>query len=152
VIAICFQVKSELPSTLKAYRSQQHRWSCGPALLFKKMFWEILAAKVSLVHQHAPWNSESDIKILSYVIIWPYVLFSCAESVSLQEVVYDLWLLHCPEDHRNLLHILLFQLPNSSKHSITRSADTEIPVWELIYIPTAITLLNSVGSPRLAWC
>uniref|UniRef100_A0A0E0HLB1 glucomannan 4-beta-mannosyltransferase n=1 Tax=Oryza nivara TaxID=4536 RepID=A0A0E0HLB1_ORYNI len=39
------KVKSELPSTLKAYRSQQHRWSCGPALLFKKMFWEILAAK-----------------------------------------------------------------------------------------------------------
>ncbi|CAM0885165.1 unnamed protein product [Alopecurus aequalis] len=39
------KVKSELPSSLKAYRSQQHRWSCGPALLFKKMFWEILAAK-----------------------------------------------------------------------------------------------------------
>uniref|UniRef100_A0A0A9BKU6 Pco115279a n=1 Tax=Arundo donax TaxID=35708 RepID=A0A0A9BKU6_ARUDO len=30
---------------MKAYRSQQHRWSCGPALLFKKMFWEILTAK-----------------------------------------------------------------------------------------------------------
>ncbi|KAL6838979.1 hypothetical protein ACP4OV_031206 [Aristida adscensionis] len=39
------KVKSELPSTLKAYRSQQHRWSCGPALLFKKMFWDILTAK-----------------------------------------------------------------------------------------------------------
>ncbi|KAF0935219.1 hypothetical protein E2562_031256 [Oryza meyeriana var. granulata] len=39
------KVRSELPSTLKAYRSQQHRWSCGPALLFKKMFWEILASK-----------------------------------------------------------------------------------------------------------
>ena len=49
-VAICFQVKSKLPSTLKAYRSQQHRWSCGPALLFKKMFSEIIVAKVSLVH------------------------------------------------------------------------------------------------------
>uniref|UniRef100_A0A0D9VKY9 glucomannan 4-beta-mannosyltransferase n=1 Tax=Leersia perrieri TaxID=77586 RepID=A0A0D9VKY9_9ORYZ len=64
----CIKVKSELPSTLKAYRSQQHRWSCGPALLFKKMFWEILAAR--------------------------------------------------------------------------------IPLWELIFIPTTITLLNSVGTPR----
>ncbi|KAL1557661.1 glucomannan 4-beta-mannosyltransferase [Salvia divinorum] len=31
------EVRSELPSTFKAYRSQQHRWSCGPANLFRKM-------------------------------------------------------------------------------------------------------------------
>jgi hypothetical protein len=30
--------------------------------------------------------------------------------------------------------------------------EAQIPVWELIYIPTAITLLNSVGTPRLARC
>ncbi|OWM82434.1 hypothetical protein CDL15_Pgr002008 [Punica granatum] len=35
-------VKNELPSTFKAYRFQQHRWSCGPANLFKKMTREIL--------------------------------------------------------------------------------------------------------------
>ncbi|XP_010935702.1 glucomannan 4-beta-mannosyltransferase 1 isoform X1 [Elaeis guineensis] len=34
-------VKNELPSTFKAYRFQQHRWSCGPANLFRKMFKEI---------------------------------------------------------------------------------------------------------------
>ncbi|VAH85251.1 unnamed protein product [Triticum turgidum subsp. durum] len=39
------RVKSELPSSLGAYRSQQHRWSCGPALLFKKMLREIVAAE-----------------------------------------------------------------------------------------------------------
>uniref|UniRef100_A0A8I6WWJ3 glucomannan 4-beta-mannosyltransferase n=1 Tax=Hordeum vulgare subsp. vulgare TaxID=112509 RepID=A0A8I6WWJ3_HORVV len=39
------KVKSELPSSVRAYRSQQHRWSCGPALLFKKMLREILAAE-----------------------------------------------------------------------------------------------------------
>ncbi|XP_037410512.1 probable glucomannan 4-beta-mannosyltransferase 6 isoform X1 [Triticum dicoccoides] len=39
------KVKSELPSSLRAYRSQQHRWSCGPALLFKKMLREIVAAE-----------------------------------------------------------------------------------------------------------
>uniref|UniRef100_A0A5B7B0L7 glucomannan 4-beta-mannosyltransferase n=1 Tax=Davidia involucrata TaxID=16924 RepID=A0A5B7B0L7_DAVIN len=43
------QVKSELPSTLKAFRFQQHRWSCGPANLFRKMVMEIIRnKKVSL--------------------------------------------------------------------------------------------------------
>ncbi|CAL9047750.1 glucomannan 4-beta-mannosyltransferase 1-like isoform X2 [Musa acuminata AAA Group] len=38
-------VKNELPSTFKAYRFQQHRWSCGPANLFRKMLKEILCCK-----------------------------------------------------------------------------------------------------------
>lgn len=36
------KVKSELPSTFKAFRNQQHRWSCGPANLFRKMMMEII--------------------------------------------------------------------------------------------------------------
>ncbi|KAL4592149.1 hypothetical protein LXL04_005135 [Taraxacum kok-saghyz] len=36
------EVKNELPSTFKAYRFQQHRWSCGPANLFRKMTKEII--------------------------------------------------------------------------------------------------------------
>ncbi|WOL01047.1 putative mannan synthase 11 [Canna indica] len=39
------EVKSELPSSYKAYRYQQHRWSCGPANLFKKMAIDIIKAK-----------------------------------------------------------------------------------------------------------
>ncbi|KAM3303039.1 glucomannan 4-beta-mannosyltransferase 2-like [Capsicum chacoense] len=39
------QVKSELPSTFKAFRFQQHRWSCGPANLFRKMVVEIVRNK-----------------------------------------------------------------------------------------------------------
>ncbi|CAI9785894.1 unnamed protein product [Fraxinus pennsylvanica] len=39
------QVKSELPSTFKAYRSQQHRWSCGPANLFRKTTMDIVRNK-----------------------------------------------------------------------------------------------------------
>jgi len=30
--------------------------------------------------------------------------------------------------------------------------EAQISVWELIYIPTAIILLNSVGTPRLDQC
>ncbi|KAF3338636.1 glucomannan 4-beta-mannosyltransferase 9-like protein [Carex littledalei] len=39
------KVKSELPSTLKAYRNQQHRWTCGAANLFRKMSKEIVSTK-----------------------------------------------------------------------------------------------------------
>ncbi|CAN8300113.1 unnamed protein product [Cochlearia groenlandica] len=39
------QVKSELPSQFKAFRFQQHRWSCGPANLFRKMSIEIIHNK-----------------------------------------------------------------------------------------------------------
>ncbi|KAL2502654.1 Glucomannan 4-beta-mannosyltransferase 9 [Forsythia ovata] len=73
-------VKNELPSTFKAYRYQQHRWSCGPANLFKKMFMEIVRNKK-----------------VSYV----------------EEV---------PE--------------------------VEVPKWGAVYIPSIITLLNAVGTPR----
>uniref|UniRef100_A0A164ZE51 glucomannan 4-beta-mannosyltransferase n=1 Tax=Daucus carota subsp. sativus TaxID=79200 RepID=A0A164ZE51_DAUCS len=40
------KVANELPSTFKAFRYQQHRWSCGPANLFKKMAAEIITNKV----------------------------------------------------------------------------------------------------------
>ncbi|KAG7561038.1 Nucleotide-diphospho-sugar transferase [Arabidopsis thaliana x Arabidopsis arenosa] len=36
------KVKNELPSSFQAYRYQQHRWSCGPANLFKKIAMEII--------------------------------------------------------------------------------------------------------------
>ncbi|EPS58942.1 mannan synthase, partial [Genlisea aurea] len=39
------QVKSELPSTFKAFRSQQYRWSSGPSNLFRKMVTEIAKNK-----------------------------------------------------------------------------------------------------------
>nr|GEX91819.1 glucomannan 4-beta-mannosyltransferase 9-like [Tanacetum cinerariifolium] len=39
------KVKNELPSTFKAFRYQQHRWSCGPANLFRKMVLEIIRNK-----------------------------------------------------------------------------------------------------------
>ncbi|CAH9114094.1 unnamed protein product [Cuscuta europaea] len=39
------KVNSELPSSFKALRNQQHRWSCGPANLFRKMFMEVVRNK-----------------------------------------------------------------------------------------------------------
>ncbi|KAL0390615.1 UNVERIFIED_CONTAM: Glucomannan 4-beta-mannosyltransferase 2 [Sesamum calycinum] len=37
--------ESELPSTLKAFRSQQHRWSCGPCNLFGKIVMDVIKSK-----------------------------------------------------------------------------------------------------------
>ncbi|GKC40937.1 hypothetical protein Tco_1053321, partial [Tanacetum coccineum] len=46
------KVKNKLPSTFKGYRYQQHRWSCGPANLFRKMIMEIIRNKnVMSLHQ-----------------------------------------------------------------------------------------------------
>ncbi|XP_039125108.1 probable glucomannan 4-beta-mannosyltransferase 4 [Dioscorea cayenensis subsp. rotundata] len=39
------KVKSELPCNFKTYRHQQHRWTCGPANLFRKMAKDIVKAK-----------------------------------------------------------------------------------------------------------
>ncbi|KAL7127157.1 hypothetical protein ABFS83_14G236700 [Erythranthe nasuta] len=39
------QVNSELPSTFKAFRSQQHRWFCGPTNLFRKIVMDIFKSK-----------------------------------------------------------------------------------------------------------
>lgn len=46
---IIIQVKSELPSTFKAFRFQQHRWSSVPVNLFRKMLWEIIRSKVNFI-------------------------------------------------------------------------------------------------------
>ncbi|KAK6138433.1 hypothetical protein DH2020_027808 [Rehmannia glutinosa] len=42
------QVKSELPSTYKAFRSQQHRWFCGPTNLFRKIAMDIAKCKSAM--------------------------------------------------------------------------------------------------------
>lgn len=39
------EVKSELPSTFKAFRSQQYRWFCGPNNLFRKTVMDIARSK-----------------------------------------------------------------------------------------------------------
>jgi len=44
-------VKNELPSSFQAYRFQQHRWSCGPANLFKKIAMEIIKNQVDRLHK-----------------------------------------------------------------------------------------------------
>ncbi|KAK9126504.1 hypothetical protein Scep_015350 [Stephania cephalantha] len=106
------KVKNELPSTLKAYRYQQHRWSCGPANLFRKMVVEIIKnKKVNLWKKvHVIYNFFFVRKIVAHIVTFVFYCVVIPTTVLVPEV--------------------------------------EIPKWGSVYIPSIITLLNAVGTPR----
>ncbi|KAJ0976309.1 hypothetical protein J5N97_018274 [Dioscorea zingiberensis] len=106
------QVKSELPSTLKAFRFQQHRWSCGPANLFRKMVMEIARNKRVSIFKKA------------YVI---YNFFLVRKIVG---------------------HVVTFVLYCVVMPATVLIPEVEIPKWGSVYIPSLVTLLNAVGTPR----
>ncbi|KMZ75161.1 Glucomannan 4-beta-mannosyltransferase, family GT2 [Zostera marina] len=106
------QVKNELPSTFKAFRYQQHRWSCGPANLFKKMVGEIIRNKK--------------------VTLWKKIY-----------VIYSFFFVR-----KIIAHIVTFAFYCFVIPMTVLVPEVEIPKWGCVYIPTIITLLNAVGTPR----
>nr|XP_043631564.1 glucomannan 4-beta-mannosyltransferase 9-like [Erigeron canadensis] len=106
------KVKNELPSTFKAYRYQQHRWSCGPANLFKKMVVEIARSKkVTLLKKF-------------YVI---YSFFFVRKIVA---------------------HLVTFIFYCVVLPTTVFMPEVQVPKWGAIYIPSIVSLLNAVGTPR----
>lgn len=87
------KVRSELPSTFKAYRFQQHRWSCGPANLFKKMMVEILEnKKVSFLSKiHLLYDFFFVGKIAAHTVTFIYYCFAIPVSVFFPEIQIPLW-------------------------------------------------------------
>ncbi|KAK4780504.1 hypothetical protein SAY87_016610 [Trapa incisa] len=106
------QVKSELPSTFKAFRFQQHRWSCGPANLFRKMVMEIVRNK----------------KVKFWKKLYVIYSFFFVRKIIAHMVTFFFYCVVLP------LTILI--------------PEVEVPTWGSIYIPSIITILNSVGTPR----
>ncbi|KAK8649429.1 hypothetical protein V6N13_130158 [Hibiscus sabdariffa] len=106
------KVKNELPSTLKAYRYQQHRWSCGPANLFRKMVLEIVKNKK--------------------VSTWKKV-----------HVIYSFFVVR-----KLVAHIVTFVFYCVVLPATVLVPEVEVPKWGAVYIPSIITLLNAVGTPR----
>lgn len=106
------KVKNELPSTFKAYRYQQHRWSCGPANLFRKMAIEIVKNKKVSV-----WKK-------CYVI---YSFFFVRKIVA---------------------HIVTFLFYCVVLPATVLFPEVTVPKWGAVYIPSVVTLLNAVGTPR----
>ncbi|GER54260.1 cellulose synthase like [Striga asiatica] len=107
------KVKNELPSTFKAYRYQQHRWSCGPANLFRKMVVEIIRNKK--------------------VSLWKKV-----------HVIYSFFFIR-----KIIAHIVTFVFYCVVLPATVLVPEVQIPKWGAIYIPSIITLLNAVGTPRV---
>ncbi|XP_029129873.1 glucomannan 4-beta-mannosyltransferase 2 [Cajanus cajan] len=106
------QAKSELPSTLRAFRFQQHRWSCGPANLFRKMVMEIARNK--------------------NVNFWKKVY-----------VIYSFFLVRKIVAHMVTFIFYCVVLPLT-----ILVPEVHVPIWAAVYIPSIITTLNSVGTPR----
>ncbi|KAE9585417.1 putative glucomannan 4-beta-mannosyltransferase [Lupinus albus] len=106
------KVKNELPSTFKAYRYQQHRWSCGPANLFRKMAMEIIRNKK--------------------VTLWKKIY-----------VIYSFFFVRKVVAHINTFVFYCIILP-----ATVLVPEVEVPKWGAVYIPSLITLLNAVGTPR----
>ncbi|RID42951.1 hypothetical protein BRARA_J02800 [Brassica rapa] len=105
-------VKNELPSTFKAYRYQQHRWSCGPANLFRKMAFEIMTNK--------------------NVTLWKKV-----------HVIYSFFVVR-----KIVAHIVTFIFYCVVLPATVLVPEVIVPKWGAVYIPSIITLLNAVGTPR----
>ncbi|XP_058083616.1 glucomannan 4-beta-mannosyltransferase 1-like [Magnolia sinica] len=105
-------VKNELPRTYKAYRYQQHRWSCDPANLFRKMSKEILCCeKVSFWKKfHVLYAFFFVRKIVAHWVTFFFYCIIIPACVLIQEV--------------------------------------QLPKYIAIYIPSVITILNSICTPR----
>ncbi|XAR69698.1 Glucomannan 4-beta-mannosyltransferase [Bertholletia excelsa] len=80
------QVKNELPSTFDAYRHQQHRWSCGPANLFRKMVIEIVRNKVHVIYSFFFIR-----KIVSHVVTFVFYCIVLPATVLVPEVEVPRW-------------------------------------------------------------
>ncbi|KAM7275747.1 hypothetical protein ACFE04_017613 [Oxalis oulophora] len=106
------QVKSELPSTFNAFRFQQHRWSCGPANLFRKMVMEIVRNK----------------KVRFWKKVYVIYSFFFVRKIIAHMVTFIFYCVVLP------LTILV--------------PEVKVPIWGAVYIPSVITILNSVGTPR----
>ncbi|XP_078166004.1 glucomannan 4-beta-mannosyltransferase 9-like [Carex rostrata] len=105
------QVKSELPSTFKAYRSQQYRWACGPANLFRKICFEIFKTKKLAMWRklHLVYSFFVARRVFSHIVTFAFYCIVIPTSILVPEVT--------------------------------------VPKLGVIYIPTTITILNSVGTP-----
>lgn len=147
-------MKSELPSTFKAFRFQQHRWSCGPANLFRKMVMEIIRNKVSLSvknnqlnqvestpKNHNPYENNQ----LNQVVDFCFTEF-LLQKVNLFKKVYVIYSFFFVR--KIIAHMVTFFFFCVVLPLTILVPEVEVPKWGAIYIPCIITAMNSVGTPR----
>uniref|UniRef100_A0A1J3IHY5 glucomannan 4-beta-mannosyltransferase n=1 Tax=Noccaea caerulescens TaxID=107243 RepID=A0A1J3IHY5_NOCCA len=86
-------VKSELPCSFNALRSQQHRWTCGPANLFRKMAGQIIRSEnVSLGKKLYMIYSFFFIrKIVAHILTFCFYCVILPATVMFPEVTVPKW-------------------------------------------------------------
>ncbi|KAI3904137.1 hypothetical protein MKW98_021723 [Papaver atlanticum] len=125
------KVKCELPSTYKALRYQQHRWSCGPANLFRKMGVDIIRNEsISLWRKiYVIYNFFLVRKMITHIIAFTFYCVIIPMCVMFPEVEIPKWgstyiptailLLNTIETPRSL-HLLVFWISLETVMSMTR--------------------------------
>ncbi|CAI9097833.1 OLC1v1034343C3 [Oldenlandia corymbosa var. corymbosa] len=134
-------VKNELPSTFKAYRYQQHRWSCGPANLFRKMVLEIIRnKKVTLWKKvHVIYSFFFIRKIIAHIVTFIFYCVVLPATVLVPEVEVPKWgavyipcvitLLNAVGTPRSI-HLLVFWILFENVMSLHRTKATFIGLLE----------------------
>ncbi|XP_068661160.1 glucomannan 4-beta-mannosyltransferase 9-like isoform X2 [Aristolochia californica] len=135
------QVKNELPSTFKAYRYQQHRWSCGPANLFRKMVMEIIRnKKVSLWKKvYVIYSFFFVRKVIAHIVTFVFYCIVMPASVLIPEVEIPKWgavyipatitILNAVGTPRSI-HLLMFWILFENVMSMHRTKATMIGLLE----------------------
>ncbi|XP_072991531.1 probable glucomannan 4-beta-mannosyltransferase 7 isoform X2 [Typha latifolia] len=87
------KVKSELPTTFKAYCRQQHRWTGGAANLFRKMAWETVITKdVSLLKKfHMLYSFFFVRRVIAPTVAFLLYCVVLPISVMVPEVIFPAW-------------------------------------------------------------
>ncbi|XP_077235881.1 glucomannan 4-beta-mannosyltransferase 9-like [Tasmannia lanceolata] len=135
------QVKSELPSTFKAFRYQQHRWSCGPANLFRKMAMEIVKNKnVTLWKKiYVIYSFFLVRKIVGHILTFVFYCIVIPTTVLVNEVEVPMWgLVYIPciitlfnaVGTPRSIHLLMFWIVFENVMSLHRTKATLIGLLE----------------------
>ncbi|KAL2509247.1 Glucomannan 4-beta-mannosyltransferase 9 [Forsythia ovata] len=134
-------VKNELPSTFKAFRYQQHRWSCGPANLFRKMVSEIVRnKKVSFWKKvYVIYSFFMVRKIVAHIVTFVFYCIVLPATVLVPEVEVPKWasvyipliitILNAVGTPRSL-HLLVFWILFENGMSLHRTKATLIGLLE----------------------
>uniref|UniRef100_A0A7N0SYT1 Glycosyltransferase 2-like domain-containing protein n=1 Tax=Kalanchoe fedtschenkoi TaxID=63787 RepID=A0A7N0SYT1_KALFE len=135
------KVKNELPSTFKAYRYQQHRWSCGPANLFRKMVKEIVTSKKVPFWKkvHVIYSFFFVRKIVAHLVTFFFYCIVLPACVMVPEVYVPRWgavyipaiitLLNAVGTPRSL-HLMVFWILFENVMSLHRTKATFIGLLE----------------------
>lgn len=135
-------VKNELPSTFKAFRYQQHRWSCGPANLFRKILPDIIENnKVAFWKKfHIIYAFFFVRKIVAHIVTFVFYCLVIPTTVLVPEVHLPKWgAIYMPSVITILnalctirsLHLLVFWILFENVMSLHRTKATFIGLFDL---------------------